>query len=114
MMDLTATQMLWQPRLLRLTSIGHPDIDGGEAGACFVRPDLIAYVQRSWATQKRIGDGAEIPIPCTIIVLQSGVSVSCEESPERVAAMRDKELGHARTTLAPVDVDTFTGPEQYK
>lgn len=91
----TATQMVWQPRLLRLTKIPHPDLNDGEPEAAYIRPDFITKIHTTWVTQEKmhVKDEKYGPVICTYIALQGGDGFHVMEPPDVIAAMRDRALG---------------------
>lgn len=97
--NITATQMMWQPKLLRLTYPARPDIENGTPTYCYVRADLIAIISRSWMEAVKVGNKDQMwpGVVCTTIGLQSGQYLFVAEQPEAVAAMRDRALGFEPT-----------------
>lgn len=89
----------WRPPLLKLTLLPNPDVEDGEAQACFVAPELIQSIAvrvMSWATAATYGqrERAYHPArPCTEVVCGS-LMLLVTESPETVAMLRDRALGH--------------------
>lgn len=93
--DMTVSQMQWKPRLVALTQIAHPDIAGGVGTRCFLNPASIAYIYRFFIEQKRKETKESLWTEGTVIVMEIGGHITVEESPETVAAMRDRSLGYA-------------------
>ena len=93
--DFTATQMMWRPRLMRLTQIVQPELDGGQPTTCYVNPDLISRINRtviSWG--KRDGTGQWPDQSCTIVSLHGSEHVMVSETPEEIAKARDESYGY--------------------
>lgn len=89
------TQMHWKPRLLRLTQIGNPDVDDGHPTSCYIDAQAITRISRVVAAfsmradpQKRHPD-----VLCTEVFYCHG-AVHVLETPEQIALMRDRALGH--------------------
>lgn len=91
--DMNVTNMLWRPKLLRLTQVRHPAEDGAPdipEGPAYVDPQDIIAVQST--TVKFKGDGSTIL--CTSVRTHIGY-LNVTESCEQVAKMRDEAFGHA-------------------
>ena len=101
--DVTVTQMTWQPALLKLTFAPHPDVDGGEPTPCYVAPQWIIGIGRQALTFGKVGvTGESHPaVTCTAVVISPSMAYYVTETPEQVALMRDRALGH-EPKLAPV------------
>ena len=95
--DMSVTNMLWQPAMLALTAIAHPEIDSGVPTQCFVSPDNIAYMYRAKVKNVQIERPDDPPTfsLCTIVVFKVGGHISVEESPQAIAVLRDRALGHS-------------------
>jgi hypothetical protein len=95
--SMDVTNMVWQPPLLKLTRVPHPDLVG-QATATFIRPDLVATIQSSWVNLKRIDSEKERhpPMMCTCIFLTTGGHLFVMEEPDAVALLRDRALGHQK------------------
>lgn len=95
------TTMHWTPRLIALTAIGNPDIDGGKPQPCYIDPYSIKLITRGFTSwSKRIEDSGQKPEPpahpqveCTVIWGQNG-SLPVIESPAEVARLHDIAVGH--------------------
>ena len=89
------TNMMWQPELLKLTQIGNPDWFDGEPTACYVTPQSITRISRSVAAFPMREDPTKrhADIQCTEVFYCHG-TLHVTESPEEVARLRDKALGH--------------------
>ena len=94
-MDLTATQMVWRPKLIRLTQIGNPDFNNGESQSCFIDPGVITAVYRAPAAfSKRDKPEERHPsVECTAVFYCHG-TLHVLESPEEVALLREQAYGH--------------------
>ena len=92
-MDLTATQMVWQPPMIKLTQVGWPEVDDGKETPLFVNPAAISRINRvlSWLT---LPDGAKSEPRSATEVHCCHYVCHVIELPETVAIMRDKALGH--------------------
>lgn len=100
--DMNVTNMLWQPAMLELTAIAHPEVEGGVPTRCFVSPDNIAYMYRTKVKQMPIEnpDGPPVFSACTIVVFKVGGHIAVDEKPQAIAVLRDRALGHSQK-LAP-------------
>lgn len=96
--DMNVTNMLWQPAMLPLTSIGHPEIDDGKPTQCFISPDNIAYMYRSKVKHAPIESADDLHTfsNCTIVVFRVGGHLSVVETPQAIAVLRDRALGHSQ------------------
>lgn len=101
--DFTAVQMYWKPPLVRLSQI--PDVYLGDGTTtCFVDAQQIVMINRQVRYQSEppldgkphSGEGLKWRpgVPCTVVSLSVGVVLNVEETPEEVAMLRDKSLGH--------------------
>lgn len=93
--QMDVTNMMWRSALLRLTQIGNPDVNGGQPTVCYLDPQAITRISVVVAAfslranpEKRHPD-----VPCTEIFYCHG-TLHVLESPEEVARMRDRALGH--------------------
>lgn len=99
--DMNVTQMYWQPPLLRLTYVGHPEVDDGGPTVCFVAPQLISGIVRQTLSFGKVA-GHTPPEPqeqhpiitVTGVALTTGQVYYITESPDEVATLRDRALGH--------------------
>ncbi len=89
---ITATNMMWQPAMIRLTQVPSVTVDDGAPVACYVNPAKIVSIFRGNDIRKS-ADGSESRTTCTIVVLEVGGHVGVEESPQTVAMLRDRALG---------------------
>lgn len=89
---LTATQMVWQPPLLKLTRVPHPDLPGEHS--TYVRADLIMTIQHTWIELETMADPKVKypPVVCTYMAVQGGIYVHVLEPSDVVAHMRDKAI----------------------
>lgn len=94
-MDLTATQMVWRPKLIRLTQILHPEFKSPKAGICYIDPGAITAVFASDVIFSKQGkpDEKHDPIEATAVFYCHG-TLFVHESPEEVALLREKAYGH--------------------
>lgn len=94
--DATVTQMHWQPPLLKLTGVSHPNVDAGVASPLYIAPNQIIGVERKAIQSQDMVTGDKYPIvSCTIVTISYSLAYQVSESPEKIALMRDKALGHA-------------------
>ena len=97
--DINATQMIWQPPLIKLTSSPHPDVDGGKSSNCYKNPQHITTIERKaikhWKMDAK--DESYPPQLCTAVVVSSQLILYVTESPDQVAAKRNEALGHLLT-----------------
>lgn len=93
--DMNVTQMQWQPEMIRLTFVGHPELDGGAQGPIYVKADAINFIQRAQVQFKKMdGSGQMLPgIICTEVHCCHYI-LYVTESPPQVAALRDAAFGH--------------------
>jgi len=91
------TQMLWQPRLLRLTYVAHPLLNGGKASTCFVAPQHIILIR---LTNTKLDDDPNASFDSTLVVTDCKEFLHVTEAPDIVAMMRDRALGHEPTVSA--------------
>jgi len=97
------TTMQWQPALVRLTSIGNPDVAGGAPQPAYVNASAITGIRRvigSYATY------ASLEAQARPLAMHPGVEcteVECchfrilvTETPHEVARRRDEAFGHVR------------------
>ncbi len=87
-MQVTSTQMVWRPQMIKLTTIAYPNM---ESQPLFIDPALIYAIYKTVAT---IDGSTEPGIECTIIRFTNAAYNHCIESPERVAMLRDLAYGH--------------------
>ena len=115
--DFTAVQMHWQPSLIKLTQIPNPDLDHGNPPPCFVAPQQIVAIHRGLTSFSKTTNGVVPPegnrefhlaVPVTSVVLGYSLAYMVLESPETVAMLRDKALGHEPPKLGvTVNVDNI-------
>lgn len=95
------TNMMWQPKLIRLTLIANPDIDGGEPTPTFVNPQQISGIRRTASCYAKVSsygkpaDQVEYHprIACTEVHC-CHFTVLVTETPDEVAKLRDEAFGH--------------------
>lgn len=90
--NMTATQMQWQPKLIKLTQVGIPSIDEGQPTAVFINPQHITMICRSRVTYQVPGEEEKHQTLGTYINMVHATA-HVQESPEVVAMLRDKALG---------------------
>jgi hypothetical protein len=94
--SLTATQMIWQPPLIKLTLMPHKDVDKGKPSACYINPQYITVIQRMAIQHHKLNSDNKKkwpPVACTAI--QTGALILyVKETTEQVAKLRDEALGH--------------------
>ena len=94
--DMSVTQMQWQPALMCLTYVARPQLDGGVPTRCYVSPQNIIAIVR-WRAEYDLPDGGKVTQCCTGVQLSPlGHWLHVLESPEEVAAMRDRAFGIER------------------
>ena len=91
------TQMLWQPKLLKLTFVAHPSINNGKASPCYVAAQHIILIK---LTNTKLDDDPSVSFNSTLIVTDCREFLHVVESPDVVAMMRDRALGHEPTVSA--------------
>ena len=91
--NINATQMMWQPPLLKLTQIGLDGVDDGIPTTLYINPALIQKISRAkmWFT-KPDGTKSDAVMATELHCCHFVCHVS--QDPEFVALMRDKALGH--------------------
>lgn len=84
------TQAIWQPALIKLTSVAMPTVP---EGPCFINPFLIDMITRGEVTHTHPEYGST-KSPATYVSMgyQRGVWVT--EQPEQIARMREEAFGH--------------------
>jgi len=96
-MDVTTTQMMWKPPLLRLTQISMPGMVENTTNL-YVDPFVISQISRAKPTHTK-EDGTKIQgDECTMVNCCHFVCWVIE-SPEAVARLRDEALGHKSASL---------------
>ena len=103
--DMNVRSMVWRPALVRLTQIGHPDVDDGFPGPCYIDPTAVVCILRHRAThwknptEGHIHGKTDITFrsaqDCTCIQLSGGGgSIFVQETPEQVATAVNRAIGH--------------------
>ena len=89
------TQMMWKPKLIRLTQIGNPDAYGGRPMPAYLDPATIMSITATVGAFPTLADpAAKHPlVECTLIFYCHG-HLHVLESPEKIAMLRDAALGH--------------------
>ena len=90
--DVNATQIIWKPPFMRLTHIAIPG-SSSEAHAVFVDPYAISMIGRASPVHTML-DGTKMKGDECTIVHCCHYQLFVEESPEVVAGIRDRTLGH--------------------
>ncbi len=96
-MNNDTTVMQWQPALIRLNSAPHPDLDNGKSFPVFIAPQYIVGIEIQKFSYNK-ADKPEERHPqqiATRVVIGPQHYYFVVESPEIVALMRDRALGHA-------------------
>ena len=111
--DMSVTQMYWQPPLMALTYVAHPDVDDGWPTKCFVAPQLISGIGRqslafSKTDPQLKGEWHKVCTATAVTLTTNGVYY-VKETPEEVAMMRDKALGFEPPTKKPPATVTAIG-----
>lgn len=101
--DFTAVQMYWQPALIKLTQLPNPEHDGGKPTPCYVAAQQITLISRGLTSFSKTRNG-HVTDPAlreyfpaqeaTFVVINSSVALQVLETPEQVALLRDRALGH--------------------
>ena len=91
--DMNVTQMMWKPALIRLTQVPYPVIDDGKPTVLFVDPTAIQKVCREMI-YFNLPDGERSEGIMATSINCCHFNCSVMESPETVAMLRDKSLGH--------------------
>ena len=99
--DFTAVQMYWKPALLKLTQAGHVGCDGGVDTVCFIDPQLISSINRQGLKMGFTGEPQSDIGSVTAVAISSVQILYVRETPEDVAAARDKALGHEKVAPPP-------------
>lgn len=101
--DFTAVQMHWQPPLIKLTQLPNPDHDNGEPTSCYISPQQIILISRGVTSFSKKNQDGSVPFEkrefypaqeSTFVVIGHSLSLQVLETPEMVAMLRDKALGH--------------------
>ena len=90
----TATQMVWRPKLIKLTMIGNPDWNKGEPSPCYLDPGVITSISKVVASFPIREDPSKKhpDVECTAVFFCHG-TFHVLESPEEVAMLREKAYG---------------------
>lgn len=90
----------WHAPLLKLTQIGNPDHDGGLPTTIYIDPSCISYIRRTSGAFVKADHktGPDYPsherVDCTAVNLHGHSEMLVLESPETIAAARDRAYGH--------------------
>lgn len=91
----------WRAPLLKLTQIGNPDHDGGKPTTIYIDPSCISYIRRTRGSFVKVASrGGQPPyeeherIDCTAVSLHGNNEMLVIETPEVIAAARDRAYGH--------------------
>lgn len=97
-MDVNSQVMQWRPALIRLNLIPRPDVDDGQPTTTYVDPAAISAIWRTNVAKDKPGGGTE-SAGCYTLIHCHYYNIMVVETPEQVARLRDKALGHeARLT----------------
>jgi hypothetical protein len=88
------TNMTWRPALVALTLMPNPNVDNGVATRAFVDPSAISAV---WRAQVKVENEAQVDQQTYTIVHCCHYHVVVVETPEQVALLRDRALGHSHS-----------------
>lgn len=86
------TQMMWRPKLIRVTQIGVPWVNGGKDTALFLNPEDIVAVGAARLKLEAFEREPERFVECTFVSTRH-TSYNVTESPEKIASLRDASLG---------------------
>lgn len=114
--DMNVTQMHWQPPLVKLTQVANPDHDEGKPTTCFINAQNITQINRAISSFSKINADGTVPSStdkrefhpaqaCTVVMVGASQGLQVTESPETVAMLRDRALGHEPPKPMKVDVD---------
>lgn len=94
--DMTVSQMYWQPPLLKLTYVPNPEVDDGQPTTCFVCPQSITAIGRQKTQFFKVEEAGarHPPVTCTAVIVSASMVFYVTESPEEIARLRDKAMGH--------------------
>lgn len=93
--EMSVSSMQWQPALIKLTTLD-PNVPPGEAGSCFIAPQLIIGIARA-TVQFNNTQNPEEKRPFsygTYVSISPHMGYWVTESTEVVAMLRDRALGH--------------------
>lgn len=100
--DFTATQMYWQPSLIRLTQMPDPEMDEGRPTVCYISPDKILAIHRIRTAFSKAGQNGPQEyreyhphVVCTCVVT-GYYNLMVTELPEQIAILRDQAMGHSK------------------
>lgn len=96
------TAMQWRAPLVRLTCIGNPDVNGGEPTTTYVAAEQVGQIRRlkaGYRTYASMSEEGAKPqfhpgVECTEVNCCHFILL-VTETPEMVAALRDRAFGFA-------------------
>lgn len=100
--EANVTQMFWQPKLIKLTRVTHPEVPAPQE--MYVDPQRIMTIEADVIVYSVLEPPAPLPenytgrhpkVLATKISIYGGPPVFSAESPTEVDEIRDKALGHA-------------------
>ncbi|MGH7807619.1 MAG: hypothetical protein ACRENT_05955 [Thermodesulfobacteriota bacterium] len=94
--DMTATQMVWEPKLLKVTRIPSPGSDNEEPTTAYINARMVYGIHRTNASFSDCKDKPDIN--CTIIHY-ANTYLHVIETPEQIAAQRDALFGHSPLSI---------------
>lgn len=108
--NMAITNVSWKPKMIRLTQIPIPDVDGGEPTPVHVNADAITAVYRRRGAFTRNGGVGDAFTPSReFFATVECTEVHCchfvllvQESPDRVAHLRHVALGLVEEKLEAV------------
>lgn len=105
--DVNVQQMMWKPKLIRVTQIGAVGTDDGFPTVAYLAPDeIVAMVRCAGGLKDEESKDPFVKVSCTYIRMNS-FSVMVTETPDQIAAMRDEAFGYqdaSKPLKAPLDI----------
>lgn len=92
--------MTWRAPLIKLTQIGNPEHDAGQPTTIYIDPSCISYIRRTSGSfiKSEFRQGPDFQahprIDCTAVSLHGASEMLVLETPETIAAARDRAYGH--------------------
>ena len=90
--------LVMRSRLMRVTHIPNPGVDDGVETPAFINPEHIILIMRGTARFGNTEDPESFkacpPQAGTLVMLSPTGHIYVSESPEEVAHLRDRALGH--------------------
>ena len=102
-MDVSATQMVWRPKFIKLTQIGNPDFRNGEQTPCYIDPGVITaiFMVPAAFTKRNKPEERHPDVDCTAVFYCHG-TLHVLESPDEVARLREAAYGDEPAKLKAV------------